>query len=122
MHWYLKRRSRKGLWKERVSNDMVSEQINSAATIASQKEEGLFHGKDVIMSFKHPQTGLLNVAWCVPFSLLFVHDHQFLHKSCLDKLTFGSSRHASTPGFKFLRSLNTPSSNFFIFRTGRPNA
>lgn len=37
-------------------------------------------------------------------------------------LTFGSSREASTPGLRFLKSLNIPSSNFFMFRTGRPKA
>lgn len=36
--------------------------------------------------------------------------------------TFGSSREASTPGLRFLRSLKTPSSNFFMFLTGRPKA
>ena len=36
--------------------------------------------------------------------------------------TFGSSRQASVPGLRFLRSLKTPSSNFFMFRTGRPKA
>jgi hypothetical protein len=38
------------------------------------------------------------------------------------KHTFGSSNEASTPGFKFLKSLKTPSSNFFILRTGLPKA
>ena len=33
---------------------------------------------------------------------------------------FGSSRQASVPGFKFRRSEKTPSSNFFMLRTGRP--
>ena len=37
-------------------------------------------------------------------------------------LTLGSSRHASTPGLRFLRSEKTPSSNFFMLRTGRPKA
>ena len=34
----------------------------------------------------------------------------------------GSSKHASTPGLRFRRSEKTPSSNFFMFFTGRPNA
>ena len=38
------------------------------------------------------------------------------------KLTLGSSKHASVPGLRFLRSENTPSSNFFMFLTGRPKA
>lgn len=38
------------------------------------------------------------------------------------RLTFGSSSVASTPLFKFRRSLKTPSSNFFAFLTGRPKA
>lgn len=43
-------------------------------------------------------------------------------KSVHDKLTLGSSKHASVPGLRFLRSEKTPSSNFFMFRTGRPKA
>jgi hypothetical protein len=35
---------------------------------------------------------------------------------------FGSSRHASMPGLRFLRSENTPSSHFFVACTGLPNA
>ena len=36
------------------------------------------------------------------------------------KLTFGSSRQASCPGLRLRKSENTPSSNFFMLRTGRP--
>lgn len=39
-----------------------------------------------------------------------------------NKHTFGSSREASVPGLRFLRSEKTPSSNFFMLTTGRPNA
>lgn len=39
-----------------------------------------------------------------------------------NKPTFGSSREASVPGLRFLRSEKTPSSNFFMLTTGRPNA
>lgn len=36
--------------------------------------------------------------------------------------TLGSSSEASTPGLRLRRSLKTPSSNFFMLWTGRPNA
>jgi hypothetical protein len=35
---------------------------------------------------------------------------------------FGSSKLASSPGLRFLRSENTPSSHFLVALTGRPNA
>jgi len=40
----------------------------------------------------------------------------------LARLTFGSSRQASDPGLRFLRSLKIPSSNFFMLVTGRAKA
>ena len=36
------------------------------------------------------------------------------------QITLDIARPASVPGFKFLKSEKTPSSNFFMFLTGRP--
>jgi hypothetical protein len=45
-----------------------------------------------------------------------------LDQESRNTFTFGSSREASMPGLRFLKSLKIPSSNFFMFRTGRPKA
>ena len=48
-----------------------------------------------------------------------ISDHRERSKKMIER-TLGSSRHASVPGLRFRKSENTPSSNFFMFRTGRP--